>query len=126
MSNFSYSMFSIVPVIIIVGFIAVFAVIIVGIVRNAKEWSDNNNSPEETADAEVVAKRADVSHYHHNTGDDLHHNSSSTTYFVTFEFSDRSRKEFKLRDKEYGMLVEGDKGRLKYQGTRYLGFERIK
>ena len=26
---------------------------------------------------------------------------------------------------EYGMLVEGDKGYLTFQGTRYLGFERI-
>ncbi|MBO5258463.1 MAG: DUF2500 family protein, partial [Clostridia bacterium] len=25
----------------------------------------------------------------------------------------------------YGMLVEGDKGYLTFQGTRYLGFERI-
>ena len=27
--------------------------------------------------------------------------------------------------KEYGMLVEGDIGKLTFQGTRYHGFERI-
>ena len=25
---------------------------------------------------------------------------------------------------EFGMLVEGDRGKLTFQGTRYLGFER--
>ena len=25
---------------------------------------------------------------------------------------------------EYGLLIEGDKGNLSFQGTRYLGFER--
>ena len=26
---------------------------------------------------------------------------------------------------EYGMLAEGDRGRLTFQGTRYKGFERV-
>jgi len=30
-----------------------------------------------------------------------------------------------MTGQEYGMLVEGDKGNLTFQGTRYLGFERI-
>ena len=25
---------------------------------------------------------------------------------------------------EYGLLAEGDRGKLTFQGTRYLGFER--
>ena len=32
--------------------------------------------------------------------------------------------EFYVDGYEYGMLVEGDKGMLSFQGTRYLGFER--
>lgn len=32
--------------------------------------------------------------------------------------------EFRVSDKEYGMLAENDIGRLTFQGTRYLGFER--
>jgi hypothetical protein len=34
--------------------------------------------------------------------------------------------EFGVRDTEYGMLAEGDTGKLTFQGTRYLGFERAK
>ena len=32
--------------------------------------------------------------------------------------------ELQVDDAEYGMLAEGDTGRLSFQGTRYLGFER--
>ena len=29
------------------------------------------------------------------------------------------------RGQDYGMLVEGDRGRLTFQGTRYLDFQRM-
>lgn len=32
--------------------------------------------------------------------------------------------EFAMDGAEYGLLAEGDRGRLTFQGTRYLGFER--
>ncbi len=32
--------------------------------------------------------------------------------------------ELYLSGHEFGLLVEGDKGKLSFQGTRYLGFER--
>lgn len=32
--------------------------------------------------------------------------------------------EFAVSGNEYGMLVEGDKGSLTFQGTRYLSFLR--
>ncbi len=34
------------------------------------------------------------------------------------------RIELCVSGAEYGMLVEGDTGRLTFQGTRYLSFER--
>lgn len=52
------------------------------------------------------------------------HMSTSTTYYATFEVNSGDRLEFKVRDTEYGMLVENDTGMLTFQGTRYLGFER--
>lgn len=123
--GFGGIMFSIVPVIVILGFIFVFGTIIVHSIQGAKQWKRNNESPVLTVDATVVTKRADVHHHHHNTGtDNMHHMSSSTTYFVTFEVASGDRMEFKIRDTEYGMLVEKDMGRLTFQGTRYLGFER--
>ena len=32
--------------------------------------------------------------------------------------------ELSVKSSEYGMLAEGDSGRLTFQGTRFLGFER--
>lgn len=80
-----------------------------------------------TVDAVMVTKRSDVHHYHHSAGvNHTHRVSSSTTYYATFEVESGDRLEFQVSNTEYGMLVENDEGRLTFQGTRYLGFERLK
>ncbi len=123
--GFGNIMFNIVPVIIILGFVIVFGTIIVRTVQGIKQWKRNNESPVLTVDAKVVTKRADVRSYHHGTGThDVHHMSSSTTYYVTFEVASGDRLEFRVSGTDYGMLAENDIGRLTFQGTRYLGFER--
>lgn len=125
--GFGSIMFSIIPVIVVIGFIFVFGMIIVSSIQGAKQWKKNNESPVLTVEATVVTKRTDVHHHSHTIGtDNMHHRSSSTTYYVTFEVLSKDRMEFKVRDTEYGMLVEDDRGKLTFQGTRYLGFERIR
>ena len=52
------------------------------------------------------------------------HVTSSTTYYATFQVESGDRMELRLSGAEYGMLAEGDRGRLTVQGTRYLSFER--
>jgi hypothetical protein len=123
--GFGGIMFSIIPVIVIIVFVFVFGTIIVRSIQGAKQWKRNNESPVLTVDAKTVTKRTDVQRYCNNTGtDNMHHMSSSTTYYATFEVNSGDRLEFKIRDNEYGMLVENDIGKLTFQGTRYLGFER--
>lgn len=119
-------MVSLIPVIVIIGFIFVFGTIIVRSIKGIQQWNRNNASPVLSVDAAVVAKRADVSHYHHVGANDMHHSSSSTSYYVTFEVASGDRMEFQMSGTEYGMLVEQDKGKLTFQGTRYLGFERVR
>lgn len=121
-------MFTIVPVIILIGFIFVFGTIIVRAVQGANQWKRNNDSPILKVEAIVVTKRSDVQYHHHNGGaDNMNHmTSSTTTYYATFEVASGDRLEFKIRDTEYGLLAEHDAGMLTFQGTRYLGFERIK
>ena len=70
----------------------------------------------------VVAKRTNVSRHHHGT--EHHHTSTSTTYYVTFEVESGDRMELHLTGSEFGLIVEGDKGLLTFQGTRFLKFER--
>jgi len=35
------------------------------------------------------------------------------------------RMELKVSRSEYGLLIVGDRGKVSFQGTRYLGFERV-
>lgn len=117
-------MFSVMPVIFVFMFLLVLGVIIGSLVKGAKQWKRNNDSPVLTVDAIVVTKRTDVSHHRSGT-DNMHSSSSSsTTYYVTFQVASGDRFELVVRDTEYGLLVEKDEGKLTFQGTRYLGFER--
>ena len=118
-------MFSIVPVIVVIGFVVVIGLIIARSIQGARQWKRNNDSPMLTVDATVITKRTDVHHHHHHHAGNAHHMStSSTTYYATFEVLSGDRLEFTVRDTEYGQLVEGDVGKLTFQGTRYLGYER--
>ena len=112
-----------------VMFIAVFGMIIVSIIRGVGEWNKNNHSPRLTVEATVVSKRMDVSHHQHgNAGDETgahgYTTTSSTTYYVTFQVESGDRMELRMSGRDYGMLFEGDRGTLHFQGTRYLGFDR--
>ena len=122
------AMFTIVPVIIGIGFVLVFGIIIFRMVTGATEWSKNNNSPVLITDATIVAKRMAVSRHNHinHNNHAMNHHSEATTYFVTFEVPSGDRMELKVKDKEYGLLAEGDVGKLTFQGTRYKEFERVK
>ncbi len=115
--DFGFGMFG---VMFTLMFILVFGIFIVTIVRNISQWNKNNNSPRLTVPATVVSKRTNVSHHHHD-----HHTHHSTSYYVTFQVDSGDRMELHMTGQEYGMLVEGDRGNLTFQGTRYLGFERI-
>ena len=46
------------------------------------------------------------------------------SYHVTFQVESGDRMELKVIRSEYDMLLVGDRGRVSFQGTRYLGFER--
>ena len=54
----------------------------------------------------------------------MHHTHTATSYFATFQVESGDRIEFLVSGMEYGMLAEGDRGALTFQGTRYLNFRR--
>ena len=91
------------------------AIFIIGgtIVQNLKQNHKNNNSPRITSDATVVTKRTKV------WGDHSH-----TVYFATFQFESGDRLELEIPRNRFGYLVEGDRGKLTFQGTRFLDFQR--
>lgn len=101
-------------------FFLVISMFIVTFVRMIGEWISNNNSPRLTVDATVVTKRDHVHHHRSSNG----HMHRSHSYYVTFQFKSGDRMELHMPGHEYGLLVEGDVGKLTFQGTRYISFER--
>ena len=116
-------MFSIFPIIWVLMFLLIFGVFAVSIGKSISQWNKNNHSPRLTMDARVLAKRHDVSR--RRSAGEHHHYHTTNSYFVTFEVASGDRMELQLQGHEYGLLIEGDTGKLTFQGTRYLGFERI-
>ena len=124
--GFGFGIMTVIPILVILVFAVVIIMFIVMAVRGAAQWNRNNKSPVLTVEAEIVAKRADVTHHRHHTGTDggMMHTASSTRYYATFQVESGDRMEFEVDGSDYGLLVQGDIGKLSFQGTRYLGFER--
>ena len=120
-------MFYIMFAAVFISVIGTFAYVIVsGILR----WNKNNNSPRLTVEARVVSRRTDIAHHTNASAGDIsgahgYFTTTSTRYFATFEVESGDRLEFEVHGDEYGMLAEGDFGRLTFQGTRYISFMRM-
>lgn len=122
--GFGFGGFDIMFTLMFILFIVVF-VTVIG--KGLFQWNKNNNSPRLTVDASIVSKRTNVSHSSHagGTNGSTMTSSSSTTYYVTFQVPSGDRMELRVKGSEFGMLAEGDQGKLTFQGTRYLSFERV-
>ena len=119
--------FETMQILVPIVFLVVIGIILTMAVKGIIIWNKHNHSPRLTVDAVIVSKREDVSGHSHNmvgnsTG--IHGYHTYTSYYVTFQFDSGDRLEFSIEGTEYGMLAEGDRGKLTFQGTRYLGFER--
>ena len=104
------------------AFVAILGMILVTFVRELSQRNRNNHSPRLTVEAAVVAKRQSFSS--RRSGGEMH-TTTSTRYFATFQVESGDRMELQMSGQDYGMLVEGDRGRLTFQGTRYLDFQRM-
>lgn len=109
-------------------FFIVFAIVIIVIIYSfvtmANRGIKNSQSPVLSVNAKVVTKRTNTTTHMDNMNDGINTSSSSTWYYATFEVESGDRMEFSIKGSDYGMLAEGDNGKLTFQGTRYLGFER--
>ena len=119
--------FETMQILVPIVFLVVIGIILTMAVKGIIVWNKNNHSPRLTVDAVIVSKREDVSGHSHtmvgnSTG--IHGYHTYTSYYVTCQFDSGDRLEFSIEGTEYGMLAEGDRGKLTFQGTRYLGFER--
>lgn len=115
-------MFTTFMVIFAIMFCAVLGIIIFSAVKGVSQWNKNNKAPTLSVMARAVTKRTNTTHYANANV----HTSRQTYYFVTFEVESGDRMEFRLNGSEYGLICEGDYGKLTFQGTRYISFDRDK
>ena len=105
-------------------FCIVIGIFVFIIIKNIKTWNQNNHSPKLDVEAEVVSKRTDVSFNSHMGGNSSAVLPGPTTYYATFQVESGDRLEFNVSGTEYGQLAIKDRGKLSFQGSRYLGFNR--
>ncbi len=108
------------------GVIGVLAVIAVVILAGYLRQRQNNKSPYQSAEVKIVNLREEKQEFEPvvETAVTRGGLSSVTEYYATFEKKNGEREEFHVSEQEYGFLHVGDKGKLTYQGSRYLGFDK--
>ncbi len=104
------------PIFFTFVFVIVFVMFGISFVQMAKQHHHNQNSPELTVSAGLVSKREHTVHHH----DSISH----TYYYLTFEVESGDRIELQVEGETYGLLVEGDVGRLTFKGTEFIDFVR--
>ena len=100
-------------------FLFVFGIVVFVFVKSIVQWGKNNKSPRLTVDATVVDKHAQRHHHHHET-----HYHDTSSFHVTFQVESGDRMVLQVPANEFGYLVQGDRGKLTFQGTRFLSFQR--
>ena len=121
---YGFSFDYIFSILFFVAFLFVFSIFVLTGLKSITEWNKNNNSPKLTVDATVIKKRNQVSNSDYLDHNGMIHTTSSISYYVTFQVEREDQIEMRLSRKEYIMLVEGDYGKLTFQGTRYISFEK--
>lgn len=126
MASGSWGMYSFMAVFIQAAMVIIFIIVAISIamrfVRSNAQWRHNNQSPTLTVPVKLVAKRTEGQRTRMRSDD--FGDMGLTFYYATFEFENGDRQEFTLDGKGYGLLAEGDEGRLTFQGTCFKGFER--
>ena len=121
---YGFSFDDIFSILFFIAFLFVFSMFVLAGLKAITEWNKNNNSPKLTVDATVIKKRNQVSNSDYLDHNGIIHTTSSITYYVTFQVERGDQIKMRLSRNEYIMLAEGDYGKLTFQGTRYISFEK--
>lgn len=77
-------------------------------------------APRRTVEAMIVKKRLSCDRHHH--GVEVFNNHERTSYFVTFQLERNYRIELQVKETQYDLLFDGERGKLTYQGKRFIRF----
>ncbi len=95
------------------------AVLVAALGTLAGRWAKDRLKPRRSVPARFAARRSEVCRHKTSRGE-----FTTVHFYAAFETEDGEHIEFSVSDDEYGRLAEGERGTLRYQGARYLGFER--
>lgn len=109
--------FSIMEFLFPIMFLFVFGMFIAIFIRSFRNERKNDRSPRLTVPVTVVGRRQ-----HRSSGTREH--SGHTSYYITFEVASGDRMELPIPATDFGYIVEGDRGDLTFQGTRFISFQR--
>lgn len=110
--NITKIMFFIVVIIAII----IFGITIKNVLKSARKDKNNKKAPTIVTEAKVITKRSQNIFMKDVAG--------STIYYVTFQVVGGDRIELNLSGQDYGMLAEGDCGKLSFKGTSFIDFIR--
>ncbi len=108
------------PYLLMLIFAVAFIIVVSFIFKKISRWQSNNHCEKVTVDATVVSLRSKIDYQ--NNGE-LYHPHDPSRYYVTFKFESGEKKEYQVTDSVYFSFIEGENGKLTYQGTRFISFE---
>ena len=84
--------------------------LVYGIMYFVRRTEEKTQQPEVTLEAIAVARRVDT--------------HAAPLYYVVFDLEDGDRRELLVSEEVYGLIAEGDEGRLTFRGKQFVRFER--
>ena len=114
--------FEVFPYLFGIMFVTIFIIFVSILLSNLARKKQDDASPRLSVSAQVVSRRTEFLRSSGRT--DMALGTGRTNYYVTFEVESGDRMEFQVEGTQYGLMVEGDRGRLSFQGKRFLSFTR--
>ena len=108
-------------------FIILFATIIgFSIIFIVVHWIKDKRSPRIVVYSTISNKRTQKDNvYRQRNAAPGMHTHKIITYYVTFDSETGEQIELRVSKLKYSKLRKGYKGKLTFQGTKYIGFERV-
>jgi hypothetical protein len=79
------------------------------------KWFRNNSADLIETQAKIISRRTNVSSRMFGT---------STWYYITFDLDEMRRLELRVTGNQFGLIVDGDHGKVTFKGTRFISFKR--
>lgn len=89
-------------------------------------WLKDKSSPKITTMAKIISKETHkIKHASNRVAGIGRRKTYSDEYYITFQLEHNNTLKLFIRtEEEYEHLHEGDKGKLTFQGKRYINFEK--